>query len=247
MPDFYAHQVFGQLVFDALPGPVQKRLTPELPGYRCGLYGPDPLFFYHPMKSNPVSAEGHRLHAYPPQTVLERYRTESARRTPYVLGYAAGFFCHYLLDSLCHPIVNAHARGSSLRHAAIEGAFDRSLISSGGSGLPFREPEDPAVYIAAALGYTQAGPEQFKLALRRFCQVSRLTARLRRLNPIRASHREVIRTLNAQVREQAPGCAGLVARLTEALERGEPLDFLPSPDFNGREPASAIAIPAVVC
>ncbi len=64
MPDFYAHQVFGAQVFSALPEPVRRRLEPQRPGWQCGLYGLDPLFFYRLPKSSPVSREGHELHRH---------------------------------------------------------------------------------------------------------------------------------------------------------------------------------------
>ena len=66
MPDFYAHEVFGAKVFAALPKPVQDRLEPEKDAWQCGLYGPDPLFFYHPLWPNRPCHEGHILHRQPP-------------------------------------------------------------------------------------------------------------------------------------------------------------------------------------
>ena len=82
MPDFYAHEVFGAKVFAALPKPVQDRLEPEKNAWQCGLYGPDPLFFYHPLWPNRPCHEGHILHRQPPAVVLERYHTQTAMATP---------------------------------------------------------------------------------------------------------------------------------------------------------------------
>lgn len=235
MPDFYAHQVFGAQVFSALPEPVRRALEPQQPGWLCGLYGPDPLFFYHLPKSSPVSREGHDLHRQAPALVLERYRTEEARATPCALGYAAGFLCHYILDAVCHPIVNRCSGNSSLKHTLLEGAFDRSLVPSGKVGFPARFSPDSPAYAAAALGYDQAGPEEFRQALKRFCQVSALAARMRHLTPDRDHSRQEVAELRKGMEGAVTRCAGLVCQLLDRLETGAPLDFLPTLDFSGRE------------
>lgn len=236
MPDFYAHQVFGDLVFSALPGPVRAKLEPERAGWQCGLYGPDPLFFYRLSSSDPVNREGHRLHQLPPRQVLERYR--GALHTPCALGYAAGFLCHYVLDAACHPVVNRHAGDSSMKHAFLEGALDRSLAPPGRAGLPARFAPDCPAYAAAALGYEQAGPEEYRKALANFCRVSRLAARMRQLTPRRRRNPAAVAELRRAMEEAVPRCAGLVCQLVEGLEDGAALDFLPQTDFSGQDVAA---------
>lgn len=238
MPDFYAHQVFGAKVFSALPEPVRRRLEPERPGWLCGLYGPDPLFFYHLPKSSPVSREGHELHRHAPALVLERYRTEEARSTPCALGYAGGFLCHYILDAVCHPIVNRCSGDSSLKHTMLEGAFDRSLVPPGEAGLPVRLDQDSPAYAAAALGYAQTGPEEYRQAFKRFRQVSALAARMRHLTPDRDRYRQSVAELRAGMEGAVAWCAELVCQLLDQLEAGGSLDFLPTLDFSGRETGS---------
>ena len=235
MPDFYAHQVFGAQVFSALPEPMRRRLEPQRPGWQCGLYGPDPLFFYRLPKSSPVSREGHELHRHSPDLVLERYRTEEARSTPCALGYAAGFLCHYILDAVCHPIVNRCSGDSSLKHTLLEGALDRSLVPPGKPGLPARFAPNSPAYAAAALGYHHAGPEEFRQALKRFCQVSALAARMRYLTPDSGRCRQGVEELRQGMEGAVTRCAGLVCQLLDRLETGAPLDFLPTLDFSGRE------------
>ena len=242
MPDFYAHQVFGDLVFSALPEPVRRTLEPQRPGWLCGLYGPDPLFFYHIPRNTAVSREGHDLHRQSPGLVLERYRSEAARNTPCALGYAAGFLCHYILDTVCHPIVNHYSGGSSLAHTLLEGAFDRSLVPPGTTGLPVRLPSDSLAWAAAALGYEQAGAEEYRQAFHRFCQISTLAARMRRLTPERHHRRQGVAELREAMEGAVSWGARLVCQLVEALETGAALDFLPRRDFNGRK----TKIPALV-
>lgn len=234
MPDFYAHQVFGGLVLSALPDPARTRIEAEKEGWLCGLYGPDPLFFHSLRRGDPVCAEGHRLHSCPPAQVLERFRA-AAGRVPCATGYAAGFLCHYVLDAVCHPIVNRHTQGSSLGHTRLEGAFDRALISPGETGLPARFSPDSPVYSAAALGYSQAGPEQFRRALNHFCRLSRLIAKARRLTPAGGRWRQGAAELRAGMEGAVLRCAELVSELIGHLEAGQALDFLPNTDFNGQE------------
>ncbi len=244
MPDFYAHQVFGGLVYAALPAPIRSRLVSEeadQAGWLCGLYGPDPLFFHSLRKGDPVCREGHALHGQSPAAPLERCRA-ALGQVPGVLGYGAGFLCHYVLDAACHPVVEAWARGSSLEHTLLEGAFDRTLTPPGEAGLPVGFPPDSPVCAAAAQCYAQAGPEQFRRSLNRFCALSRLIARARRLTPDSRARRQGTAALRAAMEEAVPRCAGLVGRLVEGLETGQPLDFLPRTDFSGRplpEPAPA--------
>ncbi len=234
MPDFYAHQVFGTLVWDALPQTLQNRLMPERPGWNCGVYGPDPLFFYSLRQGNPVCREGHLLHSCSPEDFLERCR-DAAGSLPYAVGYAAGFLTHYVLDSACHPIVNTYARGSTCRHTLLEGAFDRSLTPAGESGLPGKAPADAAVYAAAAAGFCHVGPEGYARSLNRFLLVSRVTAVFRHLTPRRTPWRKVTGQLAEAMEMQVPVAAALTARLVEALDTGGPLDFLPTLDFSGQE------------
>ena len=235
MPDFYAHQVFGALVFSALPHPVRRALDSQRPGWLCGLYGPDPLFFYHIPRNTAVSREGHDLHRQAPGLVLERYRSETARNTPCALGYAAGFLCHYILDTVCHPIVNHYSGGSSLAHTLLEGAFDRSLVPPGKAGLPVRMSPDSPAWAAAALGYEQAGAEEYRQAFKRFCQISTLAARMRRLTPDRYQCRQGVTELREAMEGAVSRGAELVCQLVDRLETGAPLDFLPCRDFNGRK------------
>ncbi len=231
MPDFYAHQVFGQQVYQALPERIQKLLAPQLDGWKCGLYGPDPLFFYHPLRANPVSEEGHALHSLSPGVILERFCGMENR--PYALGYAAGFLCHYSLDAICHPIVNQAAAGHHLRHTMIEGAFDRSLIPKGDRGLPYEAPKEDEIYQAGAIGYVSADGAQFASSVKWFLAVSRFVAKFRRLTPGRRKWQPTVQQLAEAMQEAVPLCAEQVTALVDALESGRALSFLPKTNFQG--------------
>ena len=246
MPDFYAHEVFGAKVFAALPKPVQDRLEPEKDAWQCGLYGPDPLFFYHPLWPNRPCHEGHILHRQPPAVVLARYHTQTAMATPYAAAYAAGYYCHYALDAACHPLVNQSSRGNALRHTIIEGAFDRALRQSGAGHerAPLELPTDSAVYAAAAMGYQYAQPDQYRAALKRFLQASRMLAGLRNNTPAREKYRATALELQKRMERAVQPCARMVAQLVESMEQGGSAHYLPRANFAGVEHHTGSPLPA---
>ena len=59
MPDYFAHEVYGNRVFGALPEPLRSRIGCEKTAFWVGLYGPDPLFFL-PGKARDEARAMHR-------------------------------------------------------------------------------------------------------------------------------------------------------------------------------------------
>ena len=88
MPHYYAHRVFGEQVWNALPQTLRLRLGPSYAAFELGLYGPDPLFFHSPRQNDPVVVEGHGQHHRSPAEVLEKGKAHP--KDPNVLAYAAG-------------------------------------------------------------------------------------------------------------------------------------------------------------
>jgi len=135
MPDFLTHQYFGDLVLDQLPSELQNRIKPYKDLYWIGLQGPDPLFFYKPMKSTPISLQGKKLHKLNGAeyfgnslTVLKNNR----ENTEAALAYQIGFLCHYSLDSVCHTFVSRYEKQTGVSHSDIEGEFERYLMEKAG-------------------------------------------------------------------------------------------------------------------
>ena len=225
MPHFYAHRVFGELVWNQLPQHIRDKLTPQKSGFRLGLYGPDPLFFYQSWKRSPVYREGLAQHRQGPQAVLERYRGHTAE--PQALGYTMGWLCHYMLDAACHPIIRSACAGKSVGHAAIELALDRRLIKK--HPLPKEDAFPPEVFFAAALGCKHTSADQFRQALKGFYRFSYSTAALYRGGGDAA----LCAKLMVQLHQAVPECVRLAAKLVDCLEHGKALDWLPQTDFNG--------------
>ena len=134
MPSTYAHRRFGADVFAALPAAVQAKILPYRELYDLGLHGPDLLFYYHAVRSTPVSCLGNAMHEEPGRVFFERARqvVRSAESKNAALAYALGFVCHFALDSTCHPYVEAYVRESGVSHCEIETEFDNALLREDG-------------------------------------------------------------------------------------------------------------------
>ena len=222
MPHFYAHRVFGMLVWQALPEETKRKLQAQQEGFQLGLYGPDPLFFVRSGRE-----EGIRQHSLPPGQVLARWSAYAHQ--PQVLGYAAGWLCHYMLDAACHPIIRALGKETAVSHAKVELAFDRRLMQR--FSLPKEAPFSPETLQAAALGCGRVTPKEFRRGLGGFYRFSYTTARLYPGH----GDRTATAKLTARLHRSAEPCAEACARLVDCLESGKGLDWLPRVNFYGQE------------
>jgi hypothetical protein len=174
MPDYFAHTVFGEAVLARLPAPQQAQLREGETAFRCGLYGPDPMFFLFGRARD----EARRMHREPAAIPIARL-TEAARTgEPEAVGYLAGFLCHFWLDHTCHPIVVQTAAKGELNHTAVETEFDRALLAQYGHDPSRETPLVPpglprAVCQAASRAYEQTSPGHYDRAYRAFWLVCR--------------------------------------------------------------------------
>ncbi len=261
MPDYFAHEVFGQLVLERLPRPLRARLEQERLSFFCGQYGPDPMFFLFGRARD----EARAMHRAPGAVPIARLAAAARAGEPESAGYLAGFLCHYLLDCACHPYVLETAARGQLGHTAIETEFDRYLLAQRGyrtdRDTPMVRKDLPdAVCQAASRAYEQTTPEHYGRAYRMFRLVCRMLAqlqgtparavvnglsRLPGLRPIRgcisgrapdAAAEETNRTLEALLQEAAAPAAAHLAAFFDALEHGAPeRDALWQRDFFGRQ------------
>lgn len=170
MPDQLAHIRFARKVLAAVEPSVRARVCVDSAIFRCGTFGPDPLF------NDPLPkgrAEGFGLHRQPGRVALERMRGPVRENMPWAVDYAAGFFCHYALDRLCHPEIKAMARRGEARHVAVETAYDRLLIQRGEGDMPRRIVlSDSQLRVAAAM-YEGITPARYRADLAGFWQIKR--------------------------------------------------------------------------
>ena len=170
MPDQLAHYLFAQRVLEASDASLRRRIRAGAPAFRAGTFGPDPLF------NDPGAyrrAEGFEMHRRPGRETLERMRRPLEEGMPWAAEYAAGFFCHYALDRLCHPDILDMARSGIARHVAIESAYDRELMLRGGIRLPRRIPLDTSALKTAACMYRRVGPGRLGTDIEVFWQIRR--------------------------------------------------------------------------
>ncbi len=229
MPHYYAHRVFGHLVWNAFPAPLRQKLDGQSPGFQLGLYGPDPLFFYSLNQKNPIVVTGHAQHEAPPHAVLERYRGQLDQ--PQAAGYVLGWLSHYLLDAICHPIVLANCSGP-ITHALVELALDRRLLRQYPLG---KEPVyDMDCMNAAAIGCPGLDGPGFQRALRNFYHFSFTTATVGHYG----GRSDVTSLLEVRLRASVDSCVHFSQLLMDALAGDAPLDFLPDLDFQGKRIAN---------
>ena len=154
MPDYYAHLTFGEKVLRNLPAELRNRIARQLEAYIYGQYGPDPLFFLNGYTRKIAQ----RMHRNPVKLPVANLSGAVARGDDQADGYAAGFLCHFVLDSVCHPYVLDKASRSHLNHTAVEAEFDRFLMARRGILALKQMPMPPMsrnynVYSAGAVPY----------------------------------------------------------------------------------------------
>ena len=172
MPNYYAHLKFGDKVLEGLPRPLARIIDQEREAFELGCLGPDPLFFYQPIRPNAVRREGVQMHRNSALPAVERLRQAIEEGMPMSVGYGAGFLCHLALDSACHGYVDERSADGPISHMAMEGEFDRMLMESDGlnhgaqAHLPAAPKKGSQVWDAAAQAYVHASPRQMRRAYR---------------------------------------------------------------------------------
>ena len=136
LPNYYAHLPFGQRVLADLPAGLSELIEQEREAFDLGCLGPDPLFFYQPIRPNAVRREGIKMHRRSALPAVERLRQAIEDGVPMSTGYGAGFLCHLALDSACHGYVDDRAADGPISHMAIEGEYDRMPTAPSGRRRP---------------------------------------------------------------------------------------------------------------
>lgn len=134
MPAIYAHNQFGNRVLQSLDDKKRALMIKNLRDFRIGLQGPDYLFFYKPLSSNPISQIGYDIHEKSAKEFMEHAREvvrENGTHSP-EYAYILGFICHFALDSECHPFVAEEIERTGVGHIEIESEFEKLLMRKNG-------------------------------------------------------------------------------------------------------------------
>jgi len=140
MPSTYAHRLFGCEMLKLYPQEIQIICKRNISLYNIGLHGPDILFYYKPLKANPVQQIGYDLHAKSASVFFghaAKVIAQKGERDEYI-SYAVGFICHFALDSACHSYIENKIAVSGVKHTEIESEFDKYLLRKKGKD-PFNE------------------------------------------------------------------------------------------------------------
>lgn len=134
MPSNYAHHHFGQRVWRGMPPWMRRYVQADRTLYEIGQHGPDILFYYGALRSNPVSAVGYETHEKQGREFFSHGARawQEAGRPPAMLSYLLGVVCHFTLDAACHGYVEKKMQVSGRSHTEIETEFDRYLLESDG-------------------------------------------------------------------------------------------------------------------
>ncbi|MCX7614484.1 MAG: zinc dependent phospholipase C family protein [Clostridiales bacterium] len=130
MPAAYAHYSFGKEVLKHLSGELTRIIEKHRELYNIGLHGPDILFYFKPFGSNHVNRTGHEIHKKTADVFFDRAKEIllECSDPDAACAYLAGFICHFMLDSECHPDVRKMEAKGYL-HSTIETEFERFLLS----------------------------------------------------------------------------------------------------------------------
>lgn len=123
MPAIMTHDFFGKDVYAAhaeLIGTSQS----ERDAFLLGNQGPDPLFYLVlTLRMRPFFSLGSTMHHLNPSKLLSALKESldvlEEDELPTGRAYAAGFLCHYTLDSSMHPLV--YQQQFALCDAGVEG------------------------------------------------------------------------------------------------------------------------------
>ncbi len=133
MPSGYAHKKFGDIVLQQLPCDKANLINQYRDTYNIGIHGPDILFYYNALVSNPVSKMGFALHDDTGEQFFTRAKEVLKHKdSDAQLAYIYGVLCHFALDSYCHGYVEHYIQTQGVKHTIIENEFDRYLMAKDG-------------------------------------------------------------------------------------------------------------------
>lgn len=127
MPNYNAHTYFGQQVLQSLPLELRQSCTRDLPLFRLGLYGPDPLIFSYLTKAN-----ADRLHHHWREESLPRLERAMRQDSAGNASFAAGYLLHQILDDATHPQIYQYMEADGSSHFRLEIELDRRILQEQG-------------------------------------------------------------------------------------------------------------------
>lgn len=143
MPGFTTHYLFGVKAYNNLPNSYLKHVISKYRWlYQLGLQGPDIFFYNLPiLRHRDYRNVGSYMHENHVNGFFRTYLADMAKIKSHqqreeAIAYYAGFLCHYIADSVCHPYVYGRIQyeteGKRMRfhglHAELENDIDAVLL-----------------------------------------------------------------------------------------------------------------------
>lgn len=143
MPGFTTHYIMGMKAYNDLPNNQLKYIIAKYRWlYQLGLQGPDMFFYNIPiLRHRDYRNVGSYMHEHQVNEFFLCYlknltQIQSRQQREQAMAYFAGYLCHYIGDSICHPYVygrieydvknpNNHYHGL---HAVLENDIDALLL-----------------------------------------------------------------------------------------------------------------------
>lgn len=171
MPNYNAHTYFGQQVLQSLPLELRQSCTKDLPLFRLGLYGPDPLIFSYLTK-----ASADRLHHHWREESLPRLERAMRQDGASNASFAAGYLLHQILDDATHPQIYQYMEADGSSHFRLEIELDRMILQEQGCPrLPGMTVQGKARAAAAAEGLLRTTTQtQYLRGLWRMASLSQI-------------------------------------------------------------------------
>lgn len=143
MPGFTTHYIMGMKAYNDMQFQPLKHIIAKYRWlYQLGLQGPDMFFYNIPiLRHRDYRNVGSYMHEHHVNDFFRCYLThlaglKSKQQREQGISYLAGFMCHYIGDSICHPYVygrigydvsnpSTHHHG---QHASLENDIDALLL-----------------------------------------------------------------------------------------------------------------------
>ena len=149
MPNYVAHEGFGQRVLEQLPQEMSHAAAREEEAFRSGLYGPDPLFFM-PGCGEKAKYLHRTWRAQTAPILQEMIACGDAAQC----SFAAGYLCHMVLDDRCHGEIYRWMAEQGLSHRALEVGLDWVLLRRRGQlrfPVPYIQARERISRVAAPI------------------------------------------------------------------------------------------------
>lgn len=227
MPSIYAHFRFGDQAAKLLPEPMQRSIArfPQL--FSLGVHGPDFFFFYQPLFKTQMGSLGGWYHDLTGKEFFQRAARHLADNpSEGARVYLYGVLCHYALDSVCHPMINAATAAGNPVHTELETEFDRVLLTKDGRVPPERQYLGQRLKLTWGESVTVAGfyPPATVYTVRRSVRLMAAVSRLMTMK-----NRKLLQFIfnlggeygSKMVMQQRPNrrCSALIPQLEELYEQ----------------------------